>query len=245
MLFNKKPERYSYEIRSQSLASSDKKFKRGLYDAKECIADESFLNQFHIMGIDPGNKILLCVISESGKRIKITKGRASALKAQKRRINETSLQRFSAEAREISHINRNNNKMKDNIKIYKMDKIYKELANTEYKKTIQINKYSKFIKVIRDNWSKLWNFYSSFCALALKRFSLILRFSAKAQKLVQKLELDTYINKKKAINKIVRKIVPKKGKRHHFNKYKSELQRLSAEAKFNRNIDSALKRRVL
>jgi hypothetical protein len=52
--------------------------------------------------------------------------------------------------------------------------------------------------IIRSNWNKLFDFY--------KRNE------------IQKLELDTFINKKKAIHKIIRKIVPKNNKLHKFKK---------------------------
>jgi hypothetical protein len=83
-----------------------------------------------------------------------------------------------------------------------MNQIYEQLSDCEYKKTINIDNYNQFIKIIRDNWKKIWDFYS--------------------QNRMQKLELDTYINKKKAIHKIVRKVIPKKRKKHRFNEYKSK-----------------------
>jgi hypothetical protein len=179
----KSPKKQLINLRNEL---ANKKFKKGLYDAKECDIDESFLNEFHIMGIDPGNKILLYVVSESGKRIKITKNYYN----------------------EISHINRNNKKMKSRIKSFRLQKggymteVYKQLSDTKYKKTININNYNNFIKIMRGNWTDIWNFYS--------------------QKCIQKYELDTYINKKKAIQKIVRKIIPKSKKKHKYNKYKSK-----------------------
>jgi len=55
--------------------------------------------------------------------------------------------------------------------------------------------------IIRSNWNKLFDFYK--------------------KNKIQKLELDTFINKKKAIHKIVRMIVPKNNKKHKFHKEKS------------------------
>jgi len=56
------------------------------------------------MGIDPGNKILMYVVSESGERIKITKGYYN----------------------EISHISRNNKKMNTNIKKHNLFQVYED-----------------------------------------------------------------------------------------------------------------------
>jgi hypothetical protein len=151
-----------------------KKFKRGLYDADNCYATEDFLNKFHTIGDDPGNDKLASTTSETGKTINITKGYYN----------------------EISHINKNNNKMKEYIKDCNMFDIYDELSNSCYRKTVKLEIYNKLIEVIRKYWDRIFKFYT------LNR--------------INKLDLDTYIYKKKAINKIARKIVPKNGKKHKF-----------------------------
>ena len=86
--------------------------------------------------------------------------------------------------------------MKYQIRKYKMDEIYNKLSKSCYKKTIKLELYNEYIKIIRQNWKQIFDFYST--------------------NNIQKYELDTYINKKKAIHKIVRKIVPKKNKSPKF-----------------------------
>jgi hypothetical protein len=152
----------------------NKKFKRGLFDSDKYTASNNTLNKYHKIGIDPGNKTLLYCVSETGKKIEINKGYYN----------------------EISHITKNNQIRKNKLRAFNMSEIYSQLAETGYKKTIDMDIYNKFIIVIRNNWKKLYNFYG--------------------RNNIQMLELDSYINKKKAIHKIIRKIVPKNNKKHNF-----------------------------
>lgn len=145
----------------------NKKFIRGLYDSDNCKASSEYIDTFHKIGIDPNNKIMLYCVDENGKSIKISKGYFN----------------------EVSHITRNNKKVKNMIKEHNMKEIYDELGETKFRKTLIIKQYSGMILVIRKYWDQIWNFYS------MNKY--------------QKLNLDTYINRKKAIHKIVRKIVPK------------------------------------
>lgn len=153
----------------------NKKIKKGLFDADNINASEEFLNKFHKIGIDPNNGILLYCYSETGNKIKITKNYYN----------------------EISHIRKNTKKMKKYISQSDIAKIYKELSDSCYRKTINIKKYSQFIKIYRTNKDIIWNFYN--------------------QNKVQSLELDSYINKKKALHTIVRRIIPKYNEPLEFN----------------------------
>jgi len=54
--------------------NQNKKFKRGLFDSDKCIASSETLDKYHKIGIDPGNKTLLYCVSETGKKIEISKG---------------------------------------------------------------------------------------------------------------------------------------------------------------------------
>ena len=94
-----------------------------------------------------------------------------------------------------------------------MKEIYNKIAETGYKKTVNLDKYNNLIIVIRDHWDRIYNFYS--------------------KNNVQKLELDTFIHKKRAIHKIVRKIVPKNNKKHNF-KYDDKL--LCSKEKYDKII---------
>ena len=108
---------------------------------------------------------------------------------------------------EKSHIKQNANRMKRYIKQYKMDILYQEMSKIGHKSTASNIKYIEFIKKYRSNRDKIWRFYS--------------------RPKILRLEFDTYIHKKKTINKIVRRIVPKKNKHRKYKNYK------------NKNIDNA------
>jgi hypothetical protein len=88
---------------------------------------------------------------------------------------------------EKSHIRINNNKMKKYIRNDKINLIYKEFSEIGHKKTASMMTYINFIKKFREHQDTLWYFYG--------------------QRKIKKLELDTYIHKKKAIHDIIRKIV--------------------------------------
>lgn len=151
-------------------AIKNKRFKKGLFEADLTEANDEYLNGYHIYGIDPGNDTLLYCADEAGNKITISRG-------------------FYYQE---SHINRNTQKMKKYMEDHEMHTIYEALQLTGYRKTVDISKYSQLITIIRNNWDKIWGFYS------LPK--------------VQKLPLDTFIYKQKAMQKIVRKIVPKHNK---------------------------------
>jgi hypothetical protein len=93
-----------------------------------------------------------------------------------------------------------------------MKNIYKELSDSCYKKTVDIKKYTEYIKIYRNHKDTIWNFYK--------------------QNKVQSLELDSYINKKKALHTIVRRIVPKHNDSIEFNKSQNK----HVNAKINDNV---------
>lgn len=154
----------------------DKKIKKGLFDADDITVSDEYLNKHHKIGIDPNNDVLLYCYSETGNKIEITKGFYN----------------------EISHITMNNRKMKRYINKSSIKKIYKDLSDSCYKKTVNITKYKEFINIYRKYKNEIWNFYN--------------------ENKVKALEFDTYVNKKKALHKIVRRIVPKYGYSIKFNK---------------------------
>jgi len=103
---------------------------------------------------------------------------------------------------EESHIHMNTKKMKTYIKSYQMDNLYRKLSEIGYKGTTSKLIYIKFIKLYRENHNKIWSFYS--------------------QTKILNLEFDTYVNKRKAIHNIARKIVPKRGKLRKYKNYKNK-----------------------
>ena len=157
-----------------------KKFQKGLFDANDVYGSKNFLNSYHKIGIDPGNDVILYCQSESGKTIQIKKSYYN----------------------EISHITQNNKKIKKYIKESTIKDIYKKLTETNYKCTINLDMYKKYIEIYRSNRKDILDFYR--------------------QNKVMSLELDTFINKKKAIHTIVRKIVPKNNKVQSFRDNKNQ-----------------------
>ena len=97
--------------------NKDKKFKRGLFDSDNCFASSETLDKYHKIGIDPGNKSLLYCVSETGKKIEISKGYYN----------------------EISHITVNNLKNKNRIKEDNITEIYNKLHGYD---VYQLNKYN-------------------------------------------------------------------------------------------------------
>jgi len=157
-----------------------KKFKKGLFDADNVYGSQEFLDKYHKIGIDPGNDVILYCQSESGKVIRIKKSYYN----------------------ELSHITSNNRKVKKYIKQSDIKDVYKQLSSTNYKCSINISIYKKYIEIYRSNRDNILHFYR--------------------QNKYQSLELDTFINKKKAIHTIVRKIIPKNMKCHSFDNLKNK-----------------------
>ena len=77
--------------------------------------------------------------------------------------------------------------MKRYINKSSIKKIYKDLSDSCYKKTVNITKYKEFINIYRKYKNEIWNFYN--------------------ENKVKALEFDTYVNKKKALHKIVRAFI--------------------------------------
>jgi len=115
----------------------NKKIKKGIFDANNCVSSENFLDKFHKIGIDPGNNVILYCQSETGKVIRIKKSYYN----------------------NISHITHNTKKMKKYLKQNDMKNIYEEMSKTNYKKTCCIDTYIKYIKLMRNNKEKLVDFY--------------------------------------------------------------------------------------
>jgi hypothetical protein len=118
---------------------------KGFYDADEVLCNELFLNQFHIIGVDPGNADMLTCVSETGRTFVISK----------------------AFYYQIAHINANKKKRESLEKKSEISEIFKLLA-LETHRTADINTYLKYFKKVCDNWNKIWNFYSSFKMNRLK-----------------------------------------------------------------------------
>ena len=105
-----------------------------------------------------------------------------------------------SEYNDLSHININYKKRMNLIEEYGIDKINKELSEATTH-TIVNDVYVKYISIIRKHWEKLWNFQK--------------------MEAVKKLPFDTYVNKKKAISILVRRLIPRKKKPS--NNYKKKI----------------------
>jgi len=155
----------------------------GIYDADNVYCSEDFLNKFHKEGIDANNGNMIYQVSETNKRTVITK----------KYYNE------------ISHITKNLKIMNEKIKENGMTEIYEKMTEIN-KNTVDINEYKKYIEIIRDNRSKIWNFYS--------------------KKEILHLKYDSYINKKKAIGVIIKTLIPEVIKKEREKKYCHYIRRI-------------------
>jgi hypothetical protein len=174
------------------LQNNKKYSKKGLFEADECEATDEYLNNYHKVSIDPNNESLLYCYSVSFNfaKLKFTNIAKAILVNDllvTRRETGNKLNITKRYFNEISHITRNNREHRKNIRKSEIYKFYEELKDTAYKKTVNIENYKNYIQIVRKYWPKIWSYYG--------------------QNKVQKLELDTYINRKKAIHKIVRRLV--------------------------------------
>ena len=152
--------------------------KELLFDANELKSNSDYLNKYDIIGIDPGNSVMFDISTTSGLHFNIHK---------KYYYN-------------ISHITRNNKKLKtyqdnSNIKI-----VIDELNTTTYK-THKLEEYIKYINCILDNWKKIFSYYT--------------------KNMIYKLKFDSYIHKNKAYARISKEIIKKvKDETQIYKKYK-------------------------
>ena len=78
------------------------------------------------------------------------------------------------------------------------------MLSNETHKTADLNKYTNYLKIIFENWIRLWQFNSN---LKLCR-----------------LNYDTYINKGRAIKKIVNKMTRKRQRKRKKKKIKNKIE---------------------
>ncbi|AYV84552.1 MAG: hypothetical protein Hyperionvirus29_5 [Hyperionvirus sp.] len=153
------------EINKEKHHHNDKTYRIPMsFDVKEYKADQSFLDNFDLGGGDPGNDFMLDISMKNGIHLNIHKNYYN----------------------NIAHIIRNKMLMDREIFKSEMNHIYSELA-LENIKTTDIRDYMSYVKVIRKNWNKIWE------------------FSTKPQ--IFSLKFDSYIYKSKAISRIAKEIV--------------------------------------
>ena len=117
---------------------------------------------------------------------------------------------------DIAHINKNKRIMDAMIIVGKMDKVYTNLS-LETAKTTSIEEYMNYVKKIREDWDKIWKFCTN--------------------SKIQSLELDGYVNKEKAVNRIAKEIcVMIKDKNSIFPRQKKYFN----EIKYNEKKDKPL-----
>lgn len=107
----------------------------GLYDADNLTCIENYLDNFTLVGADPGNSHISDFSIQNGSHFNIHKNIYN----------------------DLSHITCNNILL-DNLKnIYNMDKIYAMLSSTTYK-TSDTEEYVKYVNLIITNWDKIWSY---------------------------------------------------------------------------------------
>ena len=164
---NSKKENDKNKSQGLKINIETEQIRKGLYDADNIICSATYLDKFYIEGDDPGNNQMINRVTEDQFTYSISKGF------------------YNHE----SHINKNKNLRERIINKSDCREIY-ELLSNETHKTADLNKYTNYLKIIFENWIRLWQFNSN---LKLCR-----------------LNYDTYINKGRAIKKIVNKMTRKR-----------------------------------
>jgi hypothetical protein len=119
---------------------------------------------------------------------------------------------------DISKINVVKQRMKRYIKKDNMANIYQKMSSNGYK-TIKEETYLEYARVILDNWNQIWDFYG--------------------QQKILNMKLTRFIESKKAIHKICRKIVKKR-------KYRTNLKFKTTKNPYEMtNINDILKKPIL
>ena len=135
-----------------------------IFDANELKTTEDFLNKFNIAGADPGNMVMLDVSLENGLHFTIHKNYYN----------------------DVANITRNKQLLDAETEKKKMNEIYSDMS-LETIKTTSINEYMKYVKIVRKNWDRIWDFCTSPKIISLK--------------------FDSYVNKDKAISRIAKEII--------------------------------------
>src|SRR5579871_5442826 len=105
-------------------------------------------------------------------------------------------------------------------KKFNMEEIYSEMA-LENTKTTKIEEYMKYVKVVRKNWNRIWDF----CV----------------RKVIFSLKFDSYIYKDKAISRIATEIIEKiKNKENVYERYRRYFNEKKFEEDKNKPIMLAI-----
>ncbi|MBS1736813.1 MAG: hypothetical protein JSS98_09470, partial [Bacteroidetes bacterium] len=135
-----------------------------IFEVNDIRTTEDFLNKFNIAGCDPGNAVMLDISFENGLHFTIHKNYYN----------------------DLAHVTRNKILLDEETEKKGMNEIYSEMA-LETTKTTSIDEYMKYVKTVRRNWDRIWDFCTS-------------------QKITS-LKFDSHVYKDKAISRIAKEIV--------------------------------------
>lgn len=126
------------------------KVKKGLFEDYDCTANEKWLDEQNLIGIDPNLKDMIVSMTDTGRKKVISRNHYN----------------------EISHINRNKKEKDKLINRFGMKEIYDKLSKETYK-TASSEKYIRYLTIIHDNFDTIFDFYSQKCVLKLEFDSYI------------------------------------------------------------------------
>ncbi len=210
---------YSVSVMFTIKKKDDIKNKKNAVKVKKTVKKKALINEVEKVNLSTLNKGIALkngmydadkiICSEEYLKLYHKKGVDSGNKYMIAQVSEAERSTIITKGyyNEISHINLNKRKIDKFIKEDKMDEIYKELSETT-RQTTNNNMYNKYVLLMRKHNKLIWAFYG--------------------RDDVRELKYDTYINKRSAICKIVRELVPgvKGGKkRKHKNKKNKKNER--------------------
>ena len=159
---------------------NNNKNKNNLYDARDVVANSNILNEYDLIGIDPGNDVMFSVSSESGIHFDINKNYYNHL----------------------SHITRNNIIRKNIDDAGNIKQIIDSLNKTNTK-TNDLQEYVKYVRVLVDNWRILMDHHTNSLIYKLKYDTYINKEKALdriSKEIIENVKSSSKVKKKYAKN---------------------------------------------
>ena len=167
--------------------------KNGIYYAEELTCTNEILNEYDVVGFDPGNSTMVDFSSESCVHSKINK--MEYLDLAHILANTKWMQKMMCECKY---------KIKDSdgkVIEVSIEQINREISLNTYK-TADMDKYMRYVEAIRKYWNIIWLFNS--------------------QKSILNKKFDGYTFKQKAIAEIVRRIIKKLKDKKNIDEYRKD-----------------------
>jgi len=107
--------------------------KDAMYEATELRCSEQFLDNFYVVGCDPGNQVMFDFSSETGLHTTVHKNYYN----------------------DVAHVTRNIKLVNEKIIQNNMNEIYAKMS-LDNTKTTKIENYMKYVEIVRKNWQRIW-----------------------------------------------------------------------------------------